>query len=268
MFGSICRSCDALPDGVLMLVTLIYRQIHKTFASSINDGGLGMLNATKLILSKLVMDHLYVTLVDVRCTLVFARRAEFQPKNPSTGKIAGIRVLTTVFIFVCMCVVSPNFFCSTMYAPIITDPKKHGIVGEKVLNELKLKKAQSGSKKKKDLEEQDGHTTPPFVSINLEILSDTLRHLASTLKYNPNAKWLNSLDEHVSSNQSESISWAASMIRLGSGMDLSVRRPVGIGCLLFCCLIDLLIFVALLFLSLPCVWSVCMFACLPVCRNA
>ena len=109
MFGSICRSCDALPDGVLMLVTLIYRQIHKTFASSINDGGLGMLNATKLILSKLVMDHLYVTLVDVRCTLVFARRAQFQTKNPSTGKIAGIRVLTTVFIFVCVCYISEFF---------------------------------------------------------------------------------------------------------------------------------------------------------------
>ena len=263
MFGSICRSCDALPDGVLMLVTLIYRQIHKTFASSINDGGLGMLNATKLILSKLVMDHLYVTLVDVRCTLVFARRAQFQPKNPSTGEIAGIRVLTTVFIFVCVCVVSPNFFCSTRYAPIITDPKKHGIVGEKVLNELKLKKAQSGSKKKKDLEEQDGHTTPPFVSINLEILSDTLRHLASTLKYNPNAKWLNSLDEHVSSNQSESISWAASMIRLGSGMDLSVRRPVGV-----CCFVVLLTYLFLLSCCF-CLCLVCgLFARLPVCLFA
>ena len=206
MFGSICRSCDALPDGVLMLVTLIYRQIHKTFASSISDGGLSMLNATKLILSKLVMDHLY--------------------------------------------------------APIITDPKKHGIVGEKVLNELKSKKAQSGTNKKKDLEEQNGQTTPPFVSINLEILSDTLRHLASTLKYNSNAKWLNSLDEHVLSNQSESISWAASMIRLGSGMDLSVRRPVEL--VSFCFLIvsfDLLfvvvaVLVVLLFLSLLCFFAV------------
>jgi len=109
MFGSICRSCDALPDGVLMLVTLIYRQIHKTFASSINDGGLGMLNATKLILSKLVMDHLYVTLVDVRCTLVFAQRAEFQPKNPSTGKIAGIGY-SRLFLFLCVCVLYLRIF--------------------------------------------------------------------------------------------------------------------------------------------------------------
>jgi hypothetical protein len=176
IFGTICRSSNALPNGVLILVTLIYRQIHKTFKNAISEGGLDMLNLTKLIISKFVMDHLY--------------------------------------------------------APIITDPKKYGIVSETELMEMnqKNKKGSSSSIKTDDVdikkrkapnsssirigEKKDDSSS--LLNINLEILSDTLRHMSSNLEYNQNARWLHSLDNHAKGSKLETIAWATSMIKLGA----------------------------------------------------
>ena len=59
------------------------------------------------------------------------------------------------------------------------------------------------------------------VSINLEILSDTLRHMASSLPYNKTARWLHGMDSHIRASKAESLNWAISMVRLGSQEDLS-----------------------------------------------
>ena len=189
IFGSVCRTCDALPSGVLILVTAIYRQIHSTFRTAIRDGGKRVLDASKLMVSKFVMDNLYL--------------------------------------------------------PILTSPKMHGIIGEKDYSN----KSSSKKKKKSNPNQNQNNTekTKDFsnngqvngssassaslssssstsqlhtVSINLEILGDTLRHMSSTLSYNSKARWLHSLENHVQNYKTESITWATSMIRLGGLYEL------------------------------------------------
>ena len=139
-----------------------------------------------------------------------------------------------------------KFIMDNLFRCIISTPKSYNIYGEKSGpgGELEIQRkgriaaaavtaaeeaAESAAESAAAEEGGGGGTTvlrvmstmQHSVSINLEILSDTLRHMASSLPYNKTARWLHGMDSHIRASKAESLNWAISMVRLGSQEDLS-----------------------------------------------
>eukprot|EP00946_MAST-07B_sp_MAST-7B-sp1_P002604 g2604.t1 len=134
-----------------------------------------------------------------------------------------------------------KFVMDNLFVPIIINPRAHGIINEDTksvsssgASSAHGKKASSDSgqmkkMKQKTNEKNNGQTkqikgqhvsTGYLVAANLEILSDTLRHMASVLDFNHKARWLQQLTESVRMSRIDSINWARSIINLGGQYDI------------------------------------------------
>ena len=189
LFGTICRSSDALPKGVLWLLMQIYRQMHKYFPQAIREGGKASVDATKLLISKFVMDNLFVPILTNPRAYGIVNPGKSDFSNNKSGGNSG-----------------------------------NGDGGDVLEDdEDKSKKARKKKKKKKKRGKKSRMSkvsTDYLVSANLEILSDTLRHMASVLEFNSKARWLQLLTERARMSRTDSMTWAKSLVRLGGVYDI------------------------------------------------
>ena len=212
IFASICRTCDALPQGVLMLVTFIYRQIHTTFRSSIIDGGQETLNATKLMISKFIMDNLYFPiLTSPRLHGITGEKDGPSNRAAALLKEMGLKNKKNN---------NNNNNNTTSDSRGTTKKTEEKNKKKNAANNKTKSTGNAGSTAVEESIDVSSTNLLHTVSINLEILGDTLRHMASTLPYNTKARWLHSLQNHVFNAHMDSLQWATTMIRMGGFYDL------------------------------------------------